>query len=170
MFEVDVKVPEAILKVPLIVKLLELPAVDVPLEVRLLKVRVVPELVIVQPAQVIVPELEVKTLVELFVRVPAIEKLELPVAVDAEAMARLKNVGAEPEVAIEAPLFKVMVPADGTKAAVVVRTPVTVAVVDAVMAALIFNAEYVVLFILCPEFVYSTVNPVRVLVVKLYWE
>ena len=49
------------------------------------------------------------------------------------------NVGADPEVTMDEPLFRVIVPALGTNAAVVVSAPPTVAVVEAVMAALILS-------------------------------
>ena len=130
---------------------------------------VVPPLLIVPPVEVMtLAEEAVKLADPPFVNVPAKEKFEVVVTVADAAVCRLKNVGAEPEVTIDDPLFKVIVPALGAKAAVVVSAPVTVAVVEAVMAALIFNPEYVVLFIDCPELVYSTVKLVRVLVVKAY--
>ena len=87
-FEVEVKVPELTVKSPETVKLLELPAVEVPVEVRLLKVNVVPELVMVHPAQVIVPELEVKTPLEPLVKVPATEKELFAVTVALAATVR----------------------------------------------------------------------------------
>jgi hypothetical protein len=138
-FEVEVKVPELTVKLPLTVKLLELPAVAVPVVLRLLNVNVVPELVMVQPLQVMVPELEVNVPVELLVKVPAMEKLLLPVTVAPEAIVKLKNVGADPEVEMEDPSFMVIVPDPGAKAAVVVSTPVTVALAALVIAALTFR-------------------------------
>jgi hypothetical protein len=70
---VEVNVPELIVKFPPTVKLLELPAVTVPVVVKLLNVKVVPEFEIVPPAIVIVPPLGVKVTPEFIVRVPATE-------------------------------------------------------------------------------------------------
>ena len=81
----------------------------------------------------------IKLPVELFVKVPAIEKFDVVVTVAPEAIVKLKNVGALPEVAIDDPVFMVIVPAVGAKAAVVVSTPPTAAVVLAVMAAEILS-------------------------------
>ena len=70
-FEVEVNVPELIVKLPLTVKLLELPAVAVPVVVKLLNVSVVPEFVIVHPAHVtVLPPSGVKVALDPFVKVP----------------------------------------------------------------------------------------------------
>ena len=79
------------------------------------------------------------------VSVFAMLKFDELVTVAAEAKVRLKKVGAEPEVTIDAPLFRVIVPAVGANAAEVVSAFPTVAVVDAVIAALIVKFSYVVL-------------------------
>ena len=83
--EVEVKVPELTAKFPATVKLAEEPAVAVPVVDKFLNVRVVPELLMVQPAQVMVPLLEVKTPPELLVKILVTEKLVLPVT-DPEAI------------------------------------------------------------------------------------
>jgi hypothetical protein len=90
---------------------------------------------------VTVPPVDVsKVEVEGTVRVLAMLKFEELVTLEDVARARLKNVGAEPEVTIDEPVFKVIVPPVGAKAAVVVKTPATVAVeVADVMAAEIFR-------------------------------
>ena len=83
------------------------------------------------PPLLMVPAVEVMTLgdeaVKLaeapLVRVPINEKLEVVVTVADPAVVKLKKIGAEPEVTMDEPLFNVIVPAVGAKAAVVVSTP-----------------------------------------------
>ena len=75
---------------------------------------VVPEFVITELLfMVMVAADAVKLPVELLVKVPSILKFDAVVTVPAEAIVKLKKVGALPEVVIEEPLFRVMVPAVG---------------------------------------------------------
>ena len=96
-----------------------------------------------EPVKVPAPEITsaaagVNTAEELTVIVPATAKFPAEVTVAPEAIVKLKKVGA-PAIEREEPLFMVMVPAVGAKAALVVSTPVTVAVVEAVIVAEIFR-------------------------------
>ena len=97
--------------------------------VRPLKTNVL-ELVIPQPvvAIVIVPPDGEKLAEEApTARVPLTEKLELVVTVAPAATVRLLKVSVPPELEIEEPLFMVMVPEEGVKVPVTVKTPLTVA-------------------------------------------
>ena len=144
---------EPLVKVPATVKLvLAVTVVEEQEVVRLLKLRVVPEFVTVPPPlTVIVPAEAVKLPVEPLVNVPAMLKLLEVVTVAPDAVVRLKKVGAEPEVEIDEPVFRVIVPAVGANAAEVVSAPPTVAVVEAVIGALIVRFLKVVLAIAAPE-------------------
>ena len=144
LFRVTVPVGENVLEeftvnAPATEKFAEGWAVGVAATVKPEKLRVPGEAPIVNPTaeRVIVSPLAVNVDVEGTVRAPEILKFEEVVTVEEAARVKPWKVGALPEVTIEAPLFKVIVPPLGANAAEVVRAPPTVAVVEAVIAALI---------------------------------
>ncbi len=126
--DVEVNVPELIVRLPDIVKLVEVPAVTVPVVVRLFRVSVVPEFVMVQPVQVIVPLLEVNTAEELLVKVAPTVKLVLPVTVALDSTVRLLKVRV-PDTS-EAPLSILTVPEAWVKVPPLVNAPPNVRLLD----------------------------------------
>lgn len=129
---------ELLVNAPLTPKLEEVVTVAPDAMVKPLKVRLVPEFEIDEPLFiVIVPADGAKVAVELLVKAPPTAKLDEVVTVAPEAMVKPENVRLVPELLIDAPLFIVMVPADGAKVAVelLVRAPPTAKLEEVVTVA-----------------------------------